>query len=62
MENKKYSLNSLVQMKKPHPCNTNLWKITRIGIDIKLECVNCKRSIMMDRVEFEKKLKKVIEE
>ena len=59
--NKKYELNSLVIMKKPHACKTNLWKIVRCGIDIKLECANCKRTIMMERLEFEKKLKKVVE-
>ncbi len=60
--NKKYDINSLVIMKKPHACKTNLWRVTRNGVDIKLECVNCKRSIMMGRIEFEKKLKKVVEE
>ena len=30
------------------------------GID-KLKCVNCGRTIMMDRIEFERKLKKVVE-
>lgn len=60
--NKSYKLDDYVIMKKPHPCKTNLWKIIRMGVDIKLECVNCKRSIMLDRLEFEKKLKKVVEE
>lgn len=48
-------------MKKPHACQTNLWKIVRDGVDIKLECVHCKHVIMLDRLEFEKKLKKVEE-
>ncbi len=48
-------------MKKPHPCKTNLWEITRVGVDIKIKCIHCDRSIMMDRIEFEKKLKKVEE-
>lgn len=60
--NKSYNLGDNVIMKKPHPCKTNLWKIVRMGVDIKLECINCKRSIMLDRLEFEKKLKKVVEE
>lgn len=55
-----YKLNDLVVMKKPHACQTNEWKITRMGVDIKIKCVNCNREIMMDRLEFEKKLKKVI--
>lgn len=58
--NKNYKLNDYVIMKKPHACKTNEWKITRIGVDIKIKCVNCGREIMMDRLEFEKKLKKVL--
>ena len=48
-------------MKKAHPCGTNEWEITRVGVDIKIKCVHCGRSIMMDRMEFNKKLKKVSE-
>ena len=57
---KTYNLNDLVIMKKPHACQTNLWKITRIGVDIKIRCENCGREIMMGRLEFNKKLKKVL--
>ena len=55
-----YNLNDEVIMKKPHACQTNLWIITRVGADIKIKCKNCGREIMMDRLEFHKKLKKVI--
>ncbi len=55
-----YKLNDVVEMKKPHACQTNKWQITRMGVDIKIKCINCNREIMMDRLEFEKKLKKVI--
>ncbi len=55
-----YKLNDIVVMKKPHACQTNKWKITRVGVDIKIKCIKCNREIMMDRLEFEKKLKKVI--
>ncbi len=60
MDQKKYNIDDLVIMKKPHACQTNKWQITRIGVDIKIKCVNCGREIMMDRLEFERKLKKVI--
>ena len=53
-------LNDEVIMKKPHACQTNLWIITRIGADMKIKCKNCGREIMMDRLEFYKKVKKVI--
>ena len=32
-----YKLNDTVIMKKPHACQTNLWKITRVGVDIKIK-------------------------
>lgn len=57
-----YKLNSKVIMKKNHPCGTNLWLITRLGVDIKLKCINCGREIMLPRIDFEKKLKKIVEE
>lgn len=55
-----YKLGDIVEMKKPHACQTNKWEITRMGVDIKIKCVNCNREVMMDRLEFEKKLKKII--
>ena len=55
-----YELNDEVIMKKPHACQTNLWIITRVGADVKIKCKNCSREIMLDRLEFHKKLKKVI--
>lgn len=58
----KYKEGSKVIMKKPHACQTNLWQVIRVGVDIKLKCINCGRVIMLDRLEFEKKLKKVVEE
>jgi len=57
---KNYKLNDQVIMKKPHACGENLWTITRVGVDIKLKCVACGREIMLDRLVFEKKLKKIL--
>lgn len=57
-----YCIGSKVIMKKPHPCGENLWEITRVGVDIKIKCINCGRSIMIPRVEFNKKMKKVVED
>lgn len=55
-----YKEGSVVVMKKQHPCGTNEWVITRIGADIKIKCSNCGKSIMLPRIEFDKKVKKVI--
>ena len=55
-----YKLGSVVIMKKQHPCGTNKWEIIRVGADIKIKCIKCGRSIMLPRIDFNKKLKKVI--
>ncbi len=34
-----YDLNDIVMLKKPHTCGTNRWKIVRMGMDIRLECL-----------------------
>ena len=60
--NNDYKLGSKVIMKKEHPCKTNLFEIVRVGVDIKIKCINCGRTIMLPRVEFNKKIKKVVEE
>lgn len=57
---KDYSVGSIVEMKKAHPCGTNNWEITRVGADIKIKCTNCGRTIMLPRIEFNKKIKKVL--
>ena len=57
---KTYKLNDKVIMKKNHACGENLWTITRVGADIKIKCDKCGHEIMMDRLEFNKKIKKVI--
>ena len=56
-----YKVGSIVIMKKQHPCGTNKWEITRVGTDIKIKCLECERNIMLPRVEFNKKVKKVID-
>ncbi len=60
MSDKTYKIDSVVAMKKSHPCGNNEWIITRVGADIKIKCNKCGRIIMMSRIDFNKKLKKII--
>lgn len=57
---KAYRLGSRVIMRKQHPCGTNEWEITRVGADIKIKCIHCGRQVMLPRIEFNKKVKKVL--
>ncbi len=58
---KEFGLNDVVQMKKPHPCGENKWRIIRMGMDIRIKCLGCSHSVMLPRREFTKKMKKVLE-
>ncbi len=47
-------------MKKEHPCKNSEFEIVRVGADIKIKCCKCNHTIMLPRVEFNKKIKKII--
>ncbi len=62
MESKEIKLGNRFILKKPHACGENLWEVTRLGVDIKLKCLNCNHEVMMPRVELLKKIKKKVDE
>lgn len=51
----------LVHMKKPHPCGGFVWRVIRFGADVKIECTTCNKVVMLDRIKFYKRIKKVLE-
>ncbi len=57
-----YHIGSIVTLKKGHPCGTNQWEIIRVGADFKLKCTGCGRIVMLPRKNFEKSVKKILEE
>ena len=57
-----YHIDQLVVMKKGHPCGANRWRIIRIGMDIRIKCENCGRSVLISRSRFERRVKKTISE
>lgn len=57
-----YQLGDSVTLKKGHPCGENKWEILRTGVDIKLNCLGCNRQIWLTRIEFEKRVRKILVE
>ena len=57
-----FQVGQVVKLKKPHPCGGNLWKIIRVGADFRIQCQACKRGLMIPRVKFEKRVKKILTE
>lgn len=60
MNKKEYDIGSIVVMKKGHPCGENLWEVIRLGADIKIKCCKCGRMVMIPRIDFNKKIIKVM--
>ena len=50
-------LGDIVIMKKPHPCGSKEFEITRLGVDYKLKCCKCAREVMIPRIKAEKNIK-----
>jgi len=54
------ALGDVVQMRKSHPCGADRWTIVRTGADVKIKCHGCGRVVMLERGDFEKRVKKLL--
>jgi hypothetical protein len=50
----------VVRLKKQHPCGSYDWQVVRIGADIGIVCLQCRRHILLPRVIFERRIKEFI--
>lgn len=56
----RYEIGWVVRLKKPHPCGGTEWDVVRIGADIGLVCLLCKRRVLMSRSTLDKRLVAVV--
>jgi hypothetical protein len=50
-------LGDVVRLRKPHACGGYDWEVVRLGADIGIRCLGCKRRVLLDRSVFEKRVK-----
>lgn len=50
----------IVRLKRRHPCGGWEWQVYRTGADIGMQCLTCGRRVMLERGEFERRLKAVV--
>ena len=55
-----YELGWGVRLKKKHPCGSTDWEIVRLGADIGIVCLGCKRRVLMPRSTLDKRLRTVV--
>ena len=53
-------LNDVLRLRKPHPCGGFEWRVVRLGADIGLECLTCRRYVLLSRREVEKRTKAIV--
>lgn len=47
-------------LRKPHACGGNHWLVLRTGADIRLECAQCGRRVMVPRARLEGQVKRFL--
>jgi hypothetical protein len=50
-------LGDVVRLRKKHPCGSYEWRVVRLGADIGIRCQKCNHRVLMERRQFEKRLK-----
>ena len=55
----KFSLNDVLELKKPHPCGSHLFTVLRVGSDVRICCRGCGRDMSMAREKLEHSVRAV---
>ena len=54
-----WGIGDVVTLRKPHPCGSYKWRVTRLGADIGIRCVQCGRRVLLERRALEKRARSV---
>ena len=55
-----FSLGDNLVLRKKHPCSSDVFRVARVGSDIRIICNNCGRDLTIPREKLEKMIKKVL--
>ena len=53
-------LGDVVRLKKVHPCGSYEWQVVRLGADIGIKCLKCRRRVLLERSIFERRVKEFV--
>ena len=54
----KIQIDDTLELKKSHPCGSSLFRVARVGSEIRIICNGCGRDLTVDRQKLEKQIKK----
>ncbi len=49
-----------VQLKKAHACGGTIFRIVRVGSNVRVICETCGRDMTLDRIKLEKAIQRVL--
>ncbi len=52
-----FRMGDVLRLRKPHPCGSFEWEVTRLGADIGLRCRECGRRLLLERRTLERRLR-----
>jgi len=55
----RFSVDDILELKKPHPCGTNKMRIARVGSDVRIICLGCGRDMTLPREKLEKAVRHI---
>ena len=53
-------LGDVVRLKKKHPCGGYEWQVTRLGADIGINCLTCRRRVLLERAVYERRVRELV--
>jgi hypothetical protein len=56
----KFNVGDTIELKKPHPCGSKLFRVMRVGGEVRIVCLGCSRDMNIDRLKLEKATKKIL--
>ncbi|MBI4337673.1 MAG: DUF951 domain-containing protein [Chloroflexi bacterium] len=52
-----FQLGETLVLRKPHPCGGSTWEVVRLGADIGIRCLTCRRRVLVPRSKLEKQVR-----
>ncbi len=50
-------MGDVVRLRKAHPCGAFEWEVVRLGAEIGLRCLGCRRRVLLPRSVLERRLR-----
>lgn len=53
-------LGDVARLRRAHPCGGREWLVDRLGADIGLRCLTCRRHVLLERREVERRIVELV--